>query len=382
MSNTGNPKYFSNIRLMVRDPKLGPPDEFSFTMKDVTVAITIANCLRRVIGLDIPTFTVSPETISYAKNTSPWDPEMITHQISFIPMKPDFLKKADLNMLELILDVKNEEKAYRFVLSNEFTLKNKETNKVIPVDQIFIYDNLPLFLLGPKQQVTLSCQLEYNTKRDSDSKHQAGTAGIDYIEDEKNKDKDPDSILFNVNTQTGIGAKELIGLSFDNLIGRLRKLQEAIKTKDANLFYIQLNRYHRYDFVFIGEDHTMGSLIEKWNNRHDSRSVTGYRQTRDRKAITIDYGLNKFSPIIFTQNNAGDDDKLENLIEKSVASLDEKKEKEQRDATVRIFTENLLRIEQYFLELKTDWNKTKVTNVSTKEYMENIHKERMERLAR
>jgi hypothetical protein len=375
-------KYFSDVRLMVRDPILGQPDDFSFTMKGVTVSITVANCIRRVIGLDIPTFAIFPETISYSKNTSVWDPEMIGHQLSFIPMKPSFLSKTDLNMLELMLDVRNEEKEYRYVFSKEFMMRNKETNKVIPVDQIFVYDNLPLFLLGPRQQVTLTCKLDYSTKRELGARHQSATAGIDYVTDDKDPDKDPDEILFNVNIQTGFTAKELVSVSFDNLIARTRKLQEAINKKDTNLFYIQLNRYHRYDFVFLGEDHTMGSLIEKWNNRHDTRSVTGYRQTRDRKAITIDYGLHKFSPVIFVQNNDGSDDRLENLIEKSIVSLDEKKEKEQRDSTIQIFVENLTRLEKYLLELKTDWNKVKVVDVSTKDFMETVEKQRVERSER
>lgn len=374
--------YFSDIRLMEKEDLIGPPDEFSFIMKGVTVSITIANSIRRIIGLDIPTFTISPETIDYNVNTSAWDPEMITHQISLMPMKPDFLKKADLNMLELTLDVKNEEMAYRYVLSNEFILKNIETNKTIPINNIFVYDNLPIVLLGPKQNINLTCKMEIITKRDSDSRHQAGMAGIDYISDEKDPDKDPDEILFNVNLQTGISPKELISLSFDNLINRLQKLQEAIKTNDPNLLYIQLNRYHRYDFVFIGEDHTIGSLIEKWNNRHDSRSVTGYRETRDKKAITIDYGLNKFSPVIFTENNNGNGKKLENLVTNSLASIDKGKEKEQKDSTIKIFLENLSRLEQYIMELKTDWNKVKVLLISNKDYMNDINQKRIERLNR
>ena len=366
---------------MEREKDLGPPDEFSFVMKDVTVAVAIANCMRRIPGLDVGTFTVSPETINYKMNTSVWDPEMITHQLSYLPMKPDFLEKSDLNMLELILNITNEKNAYRYVLSNEFTLKNKETDKNIPINEVIVYDNLPLFLLGPGQQVDLTCTIEYNTKRNSDSRHQAATVGIDYIES-KDPDEDPKEILFNVNIQTGIKADKLISLTFDNLIDRLNKLQEAIKTEDRELFYIQLNRYHRYDFVFIGEDHTIGNLIEKWNNRHDLLSVTGYRKTKDNKAITIDYGLNKFSPVIFTQEKIGDEDKLENLIEKSVLSLDKKKETEQRDATIRIFIENLSRLEKYISELKADWNKVKITNVSNKDYMAEIHQKRLERIKR
>ena len=374
------PKHFSDIQIIEKNPEIGFSDEFLFTMKDVTVSIAIANCIRRIIGLDIPTFTISPETINYQINTSPWDPEMITHQLVYIPMIPDFLRKSDLNMLELILDVTNDEKAYRYVLSNELILKNKETNKIIS-NEILVYKNIPLFLLGPKQHVKLSCKIEYMTKKESDSRHQAGTAGIDYKQDEK-IDTDPVEILFNVNIQTGLSSKDLISLVFDNLISRFKKLQETIKKGDSSSFYMQLNRYHRYDFVFIGEDHTIGNLIEKWNNRHDSRSVTGYRQPSDGKSIKIDYGLDKFAPVIFTQNDGGDDDKLENLIEKSIISIDEKKEKQQRIDTLKIFIENLLRIEEYLIELKDDWEKVKIINVPVKEYMNSIFKQRIERLQR
>lgn len=366
---------------MKNDPVIGSSDEFSFKMKDVTLSVTIANCIRRAIGLDIPTYAILPETISYSENTSVWDPELISHQLSFIPMKTSSLSKIDLNMLELILDVKNENPEYRYVFSKEFITRNKETNIFDSIDNIFLYDNIPLFLLGPRQQVTLSCQLDYGTKRELGTRHQSATAGIDYISDEKNPDKDPNEILFNVNIQTGYSAKELVSLSFDNIISRIRKLQEAINKKDPNLFYIQLNRYHRYDFVFLGEDHTIGTLIEKWNNRHDTRSVTGYRQTRDKKSITIDYGLYKFSPAIFKEDDINTNN-IENLIENSIVSINESKEKEQRESTIKIFVENLVRIEKYLFELKTDWNKVNIVDVSTKDFMENINKQRIERLNR
>lgn len=368
-------KYFSDITVMDKNPKLGPPDEFSFKMKDVTIAITIANSIRRAIGLDIPTFSINPETIKYTINTSVWDPEMIGHQLSLIPMKPSFLLKNDINMLEFILDVQNDNREYRYVFSKEFIMRNKETNKITSVKDIFLYDNLPLFLLGSKQKISLTCLLDNGTKRELGSRHQSASAGIDYVIDEKDPNKDPDEILFNVNIQTGYSPKELVSLTIDNLIKRNRRLQEGINNEDPNIFYIQLNKYHRYDFVFIGENHTMGSLIEKWNNRHDSKSVTGYRQTRDNKAVTIDYGLYKFSPEIFKLDN--NNDNVEKLIENSINSLDEKKEKENRKFTIKVFLENLSRLEKYLIEIKNDWNKVKTINISTNEYMNKINNERV-----
>ena len=65
-------KYFSDVRLMVRDPILGPPDDFSFTMKGVTVSITVANCIRRVIGLDIPTVREGRERMLWRRLIPVW----------------------------------------------------------------------------------------------------------------------------------------------------------------------------------------------------------------------------------------------------------------------------------------------------------------------
>lgn len=362
------------------DPRYGHSDEFFFYMENVTLAPTIANSIRTAIGSDIETYAISPETIDYHKNTSVWDGEMISHQISFIPTKPDFLDNSDLNMLELKLDTKNNGNAYRYVFSREFTLKNKETDEQIPINKVFICENIPVFSLGPNQEVSLSCQFDYKSKRASDSRHQSATAGIDYADAPKGN-MDPEKVLFNVNIQVGIPPKKIVSLAFQNLIDRLQKLQEGIKTGDSNVYYLQLNKYYRYDFVFIGENHTIGSLIEKWNNRHDLRSVTGYRITRDNKAITIDYGLSRFTPEIF-ERKEDDGEKIENLLEKSLGYLNGEKEKEQREFTVKAFLENLLRLEKYLTELQEDWNKVKVTNIPIPNYIREIEKQRIERLSR
>ena len=374
-------KYFSNIHIQETNPNISFSDEFWFTMKDVTVAIPIANSIRRIVGLDISTFTISPETIDYKINTSPWDPEMITHQLTHIPMMNTMLEKTDLNMLELILDVTNNKKAYRYILVDEFLLKNKETNKIININNLFVYKNMPLFLLGPNQQVKLSCKIENMTKRESDSRHQAGTVGIDYVKNEK-KDDDPIEILFNVNIQTGIYPKELIKLSFDNLVLRLKQLQVIIKQGDNSSFYLKLNRHLRYEFIFIGEDHTIGNLIEKWNNKHDNRSVTGYRQQNDGKSIAIEFCLKKFNPSILKNNNEGDEDKLENLIENSIKAMDAETEKKQRSDTIKSLIELLSRLELYIIELKDDWEKVNIINVPVKEYMDLIHSKRVDRINR
>ena len=136
--------------------------------------------------------------------------------------------------------------------------------------------------------------------------------------------------------------------------------------KDSSVFYIELNRNNRYDFVFIGEDHTLGSLIEKWNNRHDTNSVTGYRLTTDTKSIKIDYGLSKFSVKLEIDNDVTKD-KILDSVEKSIY-ISEKDEKKQRDETVKSFLINLDRIRKYLSSLKTDFEKVKINNIPLEDF--------------
>jgi DNA-directed RNA polymerase subunit L len=366
-------KYFTDIEVMKRDARLGPPDTFRFRSKKLALGAVVANSVRRAMARDVLTYTVAPETIKYEHNTSPWDPEMITHQIIYMAMYPEYLDKSDLNMMELVLDIQNEEKYYRWVFAGEFVLRNKETNEKVPIEKVLVYPQVPLFNLGPGQKVHLTCSVEKLTKADAENKgvagarHQAATVGIDFLVDEKDPDSDPDLIHFLVNIQTGVSPKELVVQGMESLIDQLTFLQEAIKTRKSDKFYLQINRYFRYDFVFLGEDHTLGNLIEKWINRHDPKSAAGYRQTRDRRSITIDYGLFKFVPPILQDKISSND--LEEVVERSITSLDSKKEEEQRLETIRTFLEQLGRIEAYIKELLADWKKVSVKDVSVQNFM-------------
>ena len=173
-------KYFSDIKLMDRDSKLGPKNEFKFIMKNVNISNTIANAIRRIGSLNLKTFTISDKSINFIKNTSSSHTEMITHQLVFIPLKSKLLLTLDLNMLELSLDVKNTDKSFRYIMSNELKLQNKETKQNIPIEEIIIYDNLPLFLLGFDQEIKLTCGFEYKSKNESSAIHQSASLVIDF----------------------------------------------------------------------------------------------------------------------------------------------------------------------------------------------------------
>ena len=368
-------KYFSDFKVQNRNPTIAENDIFQFRMKNVILSSVIGNCIRRVAGLDIPTYSVSPESFIFTKNTSPWDKDRVIHQLSYLPLNQEPFKKLDLNMIELHIDVKNDTKLFRDVLSSEITFYDKEKKKYIDSSNFLIYnDFLVIEDLGPMQELKLKCQFEYKTKRNSSAIHQAGTIGLDY----ENKKSYPKDILFNVTLQVGISPKKIILESFEILTNRLNNMEKAIKNKDSTLFYIELNRNNRYDFVFIGEDHTTGSLIEKWNNHHDSNSLTGYRLTTDKNSIKIDYGLNKFLKSLSIENNIIDN-KINTLLEKNLIIDDNKNEKEE---TIKSFLISVDRIRKYLTELKNDFDNVKVNYISVKAYMEDIEKQRIERLSR
>jgi hypothetical protein len=338
-------------------------DEEELVFKAKGVMISLANALRRAMMNEILTLTVAPETIKIVENTSPWEADMIKHQLVFVPLQQKGLVTNDLNMLELSLDVTNETDAYRWVLAEEMKLTNKETTEEVLMRDVVQKLKNPLFSLGPGQKVKLTASLEYMTKVEAEgtpmaARHQAGTAGYEYEADIKRSERDPEEIIFHVSMHTGLPHHEHIMLAFDALIARIRDIHEAVKTQKQEKFYLQMNKDHRYDFVILGETHTIGNLVARWINRHETNAFAGYRDTRDRKAITIDYGLFRYAPPLLREAQPVDD--IKELVETSLTMLDPKKELEQRDATKRTFIEHLKRLEAHIIKTQDEWKKVKI----------------------
>lgn len=360
-------KHFSDITEMGETQNIS---EFHFSIKNNgNIIISIANAIRRIIGLDISTHAFF--NIKFPKNTSDWDDERIEHQIKFIPLKNNFLKDKDLNMIEVSLNCLNEKQSYRYVFSKELTVIDKETKEDIPIESIILYDNLPLFLLGPKQEISSTFNIEYKTKRQSSSVHQPAMAGLDYVEDEKNQNNDPNEILLNVCNESDYSSKELIGLALDNIIDRIKNISNAIEKNDTTYVYVQNNKNNRISFVCIDEDHTIGSLITEWNNRNDNTTVTGYREITDKKTITFEYGI--------IENMNKTSEKIESMVEKSYMFQEND---EIKNKTISSFINNLQNLETYIKDLKKDFDKIKTKTISIQEYQKILENKRLERMDR
>jgi hypothetical protein len=382
-------KYFSDIVAMKHENEemMGPPHEFRFSAKDITLGITVMNSIKRSACSDILTYTIAPETIKFEENTTTWEPELITLHLIYLIIKPEYLDQLDLNMLELSLDVTGNQKYYQWVFCRDFVLTNRETKEVIPTDKIFVYPYTPLFAICEGEQAKITCSLEYSSKNlsvlkktGSYARHQGGSIGIDYETDPEEPDKDPKEIFFSGNVQTGIDPQKMISLGIEVLLEKLKEIQEAIKSKNTSKFYVQIGKNSRYDLVILGENATIGNLVTRWINRHDMKSASSFEYNEEKHFVNINFGLAKFTPPLLRETVSAKN--LEEMIDKSFAQINEKNEEKQREETINSFLEHLNRISEYLKEIADDWSKVKIRYTSVKEYVDEEEKLRFARYER
>ena len=190
-------------------------------------------------------------------------------------------------------------------------------------------------MLGYNEEVHITHTLEFDSQKNTNSRHQASNCGM-YLYD-NNKE-----IRLLVNKQTGIDSKELIIQSIESIIQRLKELQNNIKKSNKEKVYIQMNSNKRFDFILIQDDYTIGGLIETWNNHNIPNTVTGCKKSIDHKSIILDFG---------------------------VKDLDTK---EKESEVINIFLQSLESIQKYMDILLQDAKKIVVKTIPIPKYMDNI----------
>lgn len=244
----------------------------------------VSQTLVLSIMSDIETFTLDPTSITFIKNTSCWNNELLKKQLESIPISKKILKDMDINMIEIELKVENKDTEYKYVYSNSLNIKNKEKNTTLNTKDI-IYANVPLCLLGHNEEIHLTCKLEYDTKINTNYRHQAANVGMYY--------KDENKIRLLVNQQTGIEPKDIITKGLERIHIRFQNLIKNIESVNKEKVHIQYKNM-RYHFILIDET-IIGNLIEYWNNDNSKNSVAGCRKTMDQKSVIIDFGVKEFS---------------------------------------------------------------------------------------
>lgn len=146
-------------------------DQVMFTMQGIHVST--ANALRRAVTSEVPTigFRYDPHehsTIKVTKNTTNVNDQMISHQISLIPLYVTHPDTFDVDDYEFIIDETNNTNVSKLVTSEHIKVKRISTNaflnqselrKLIPPD-VMTGEFIPIVNLLPKYRTLVHSSSE------------------------------------------------------------------------------------------------------------------------------------------------------------------------------------------------------------------------------
>lgn len=159
---TALPKaVINNVEYPAADSWDKPKDLVLFTLQGVH--LSVANSLRRAITSEVPTigFRYDPHehsTIKVTKNTTNINDQMISHQLSLVPLHVTHPDTFDVDDYEFIIDETNNTNVSQEVTSEHIKVKRLSTNtwlsqsdlrRLIPPDPI-TGDFIPIVTLLPK----------------------------------------------------------------------------------------------------------------------------------------------------------------------------------------------------------------------------------------
>lgn len=113
-------------------------DILSFSIENINVSLI--NALRRTILSDIPcvvfrTVPYEKNKVTIIENTTRLNNEIIKHRMSLLPIHIDDLTIPLENYI-VELDVENEDDSMRYITTEDFKIKNKETDKYLSKEQV------------------------------------------------------------------------------------------------------------------------------------------------------------------------------------------------------------------------------------------------------
>jgi len=277
-----NSKYFSKIT--------EKNDRLKFTLSN-KIPIPMANAIRRVAIAEIPIIAVDYNNINMIINTSILHTDILKDRLKLIPIKNSTSVKKNYNDYVVKLNVINETLEMKDVLADDFEVyinDNKIDNK-----ELFSYSNILFAKLKPNNQIIFEFKLTENISKKGgpqfnptacsiytfgkdeskikkefkkyttpDEKIEFNTLIADRIY-KKNKDDEPTSFDFYIESVGYLSPRQIIKESFNVLISKLKFLKSElnanesskIKEKDSD------NLMDAKDFIIMDEDDTLGNLI-------------------------------------------------------------------------------------------------------------------------
>ena len=292
--------------------------EMTFRINNIDVSY--ANALRRIIIADIPivAFKTSPyeeNKSNIIHNTSRLTNEIIKQRLSCIPIcYPEYFDNKNIKNLLLELDVENKTDTIIYVTTQDFKIRNLETNTLLDDNDLkrifppFVGLNgkeyyIDFLRLRPKlspeipgERIKLTCEFSIHSAREDSTFNVTGTCSYGYTPDleemekqlemrkQKWKDegKNQTEIKFeSANWRLLEGLRYVLKDSFDfiiNSVGIYDNSNIIIKACDIlNAKFLDLDRklsentidIHEsdntmencYDIVLENEDYTIGNIL-------------------------------------------------------------------------------------------------------------------------
>ena len=311
-------------------------DIMTFTLTGVNVSI--ANGLRRTILSDIPTvvFKTTPyeeNKCNIITNTSRLNNEIIKQRLSCIPIHiPDF-EDVPLSNYLLEVDVENTTDSTIFVTTQDFKIKNlqtntylseKDTRNIFPpddytgyfIDFVRLRPKLSEQLLGEK--IHLTCEFSVSTAKDDGMFNVVSTCSYGFTPDKiqidsvlqkkiqtwKDEGKNTKDIDFeSKNWKLLDGLRITIENSFDFIIqtvgvftndiiiskackiitSKLQQIEDLVDKDEISIKKSLNTMENSFDIILENEDYTIGKILEfilynKFFERNKILSFCGFKK--------------------------------------------------------------------------------------------------------
>ena len=290
-------------------------NELLFTISGINVSFV--NAIRRIILSEIPivVFKVSPNDknkCNIISNTCGLNNEIVKHRLSCIPIHIKDIQDFPLKNYIMELNVENNTDTTIVVTTEDFTIKDSVSNKILPKDKIreifpaneHTGDFIDFVRLKPKaseelqaKKINLTCEFDIGTAKEDGAYNAVSTCSygntIDDVAQEaklaqlKQKWKDEgkkenaiefettnwkllegkrifkkDSFNFVIQSIGIYTNQELLTIACSIMIDKLVKLDTLIEEDNLEIKVSDNTMKNSFDIILENEDYTIGKVIE------------------------------------------------------------------------------------------------------------------------
>lgn len=271
------------------------PERTTFEVHGLDLAIV--NALRRTILTDIPTIGFRGEedpSLDVIKNTGPLHNEFILHRFGLIPIhfNEEITESFQDDDYEFELDVENKDSIRKAVTTRDIKVRKqgrdmtaKELQALFPPNPI-TKDYIVITYLRAGEHLHIKGKAVLGTAREHAGFSPVSLCTQYPIQDPvlaakasnildkeraflRNEYGDPTTFQFEIETETGLSAKYLIGKALEVLRAKLDKTVVELYAEPSEYVTVEPNdQGNGFNFTFQKEDDTYGFLLQSLFYNH------------------------------------------------------------------------------------------------------------------